>query len=48
MELFIERMKVGVGIMEELKATEPMEWAGLMNNVRSAAEEIMLRELVYV
>ena len=43
----IERMKVGAGITEELKATEPIEWVVLMNNVRSAAEEIVLRELVY-
>lgn len=47
-DLFIERMKVGAGIMEELKTIEQMKWGGLMNNVRSAAEEIVLRELVYV
>ena len=46
-ELLIERMKVGAGITEELKAVEQMKWIGLMNNVRSAAEEIVLRELVY-
>ena len=47
-DLLIERMKVGAGITEELKATELIEWVVLMNNVRSAAEEIVLRELVYV
>ena len=47
-EQLIERMKAGARITEELKATEPMVWVGLMNNVRSAAEEIVLRELVYV
>jgi len=47
-ELLIERMKVGAGITEELKAVEQMKWIGLMNNVRNAAEEIVLRELVYV
>ena len=46
-DLLIERMKVGAGITEELKATEPIEWVVLMNNVRSAPEEIVLRELVY-
>ena len=46
-DLLIERMKVGAGITEELKATEPIEWVVLMNNVRSAAEEIVLREFVY-
>ena len=44
----VEQMKVGAGITEELKATEPMKWVGLLNNVRSAAEEIILRELIYV
>ncbi len=47
-EKIIEQMKAGAGITEELKAAEPMKWVGLMNNVRSAAEEIVLRELVYV
>lgn len=36
------------GITEELKATEQMKWVGLMNNVRNSAEEIVLRELIYV
>lgn len=48
MELLVEQMKAGAGITEELKAAEPMEWVGRINNVRSAAEEIVLRELVYV
>lgn len=47
MELLIEQMKAGAGITEELKAAEQMKWIGLMNNVKSAAEEIVLRELVY-
>ncbi len=44
----VEEMKAESEITEELKAAEPMKWVGLMNNVRSAAEEIVLRELVYV
>lgn len=48
MELLVEQMKAGVGITEELKEKDQMKWVGLMNNVRSAAEEIMLKELVYV
>ena len=47
-ELIVEQMKAGEGITEELKATEPMKWVGFMNNVRSAAKEIVLRKLVYV
>ena len=47
-ELLIEQMKVGAGITEELKATDQMKWVGLMNNVKSAAEEIVLKELIFV
>lgn len=47
-ELLVEQMKAGAGITEELKATDQMKWMGLMNNVRSSAEEIVLKELIYV
>jgi hypothetical protein len=47
-EMLVEQMKAEAGITEELKATEQMKWVGLVNNVRSAAEEIVLKELVYV
>mgnify|MGYP002619600928 CR=1 FL=1 len=30
------------GITEELKTSDQMKWVGLMNNVRSSAEEIVL------
>ena len=47
-ELLVEQMKAGAGITEELKASDQMKWVGLMNNVRSMAEEIVIRELIYV
>lgn len=47
-ELLVEEMKAGAGITEELKASAPVKWVGLMNNVRSAAEEAVIRELIYV
>lgn len=47
-ELLMEQMKAGTGITEELKATDQMKWVGLMNNVKSAAEEIVLKELIFV
>ena len=48
MEFLVERMKAGAGITEELKEAEPMKWIGLMNNLKNAAEEIVLRELIYL
>lgn len=47
-ELVMEQMKAGAGITEELKASDQMKWVGLMNNVRSAAEEIVAKEIIYV
>lgn len=47
-ELLVEQMKVRVGITEELKNADQMKWVGLMNNMKSSAEEIVLKELVYV
>lgn len=48
MELLVEQMKAGAGITEELKASDQMQWVRLMNNVRSSAEEIVAKELIYV
>ncbi len=48
MELLVEQMKAGARITEELKASDQMKWVELMNNVRSAAEGIVIRKLIYV
>lgn len=47
-ELLIEQMKAGAGVTEELKASDQMRWVGLMNNLKNAAEEIVLKEIVYL
>lgn len=36
------------GVTEVLKAADQMEWVRRMNSIRNRAEEIVLRELVYV
>ena len=41
------RMAQEQGVTEELKASDQMKWVGLMNNIRAAAEEVALTELVY-
>ena len=48
MELLMEQTKAEAGITEELKTSDQMNWVGLMNNVRSSAEENVLKELIYV
>ena len=46
-EAIIEHMKKVQGVTEQLKAEDQMKWVGLMNNICSCAEEIILKELIY-
>lgn len=46
-EYLIDSMKRRQGITEQLKEKDQMEWVGMMNNIKNAAEEIVLKELVY-
>jgi len=34
-------------VTEELKATDQMKWVAKMNNIKNAAEEIVLNEIIY-
>ena len=36
-----------MGVTEVLKAQDQMAWVGAMNNIRNAAEEIVLCEVIY-
>ena len=46
-EQTVTAMAQAEGVTEELKAADPMKWVGLMNNLRNAAEETVLAELIY-
>ena len=35
------------GVTEELKASDPMMWTDLMNNLKHQAEEVILEELIH-
>ncbi len=35
------------GITEQLKAKDMMKWVGLMNNIRSCAKEVVMKDLIY-
>ena len=48
MELLTQQMAEAQGVTEELKAQDQMKWVGAMNNIRNAAEEIVLSELIYI
>lgn len=47
MELLTKQMAASQGVTEELKTRDQMAWVGAMNNIRSAAEEIVCTELIY-
>ena len=47
LEGIIGQMKESEGITEKLKTQDQMSWVRAMNSIRSRAEEIILRELIY-
>ena len=47
METLVATMAKEQGVTEKMKAENQMQWVGLMNNIRAAAEEVVLKELIY-
>lgn len=47
MDILMPQLMKAAGVTEELKATDQMKWAGLANNRKAQAEEIILHELIY-
>ena len=47
LELMMPELAKAAGATEQLKASDPMKWVGLMNNCKAQAEEIILAELIY-
>ena len=43
----MDELKRSSGVDETMKATDPMRWTGLMNTLKSQAEEMILSELIY-
>ena len=48
MDILVRQMMEKQGITEELKARDQMAWIGAVNGIRNMAEEIVLKELVYI
>ena len=48
MDTMLPRMMEAAGVTEELKARDPMRWAGLMNTLKAQVEEIIFQELIYI
>ena len=48
LESIIPCLATESGIDEDLKARDMLRWVAEMNNIKASAEEIVLREVVYV
>lgn len=46
-ERLVKTIADGLNISEELKATDQMQWVGLMNNAKAQAEEFVLKNIVF-
>ena len=44
----VEQLKAKSGLTEDMKNTDMLYWVGTMNAIKSQAEEIVLKELIYV
>ena len=47
-EEIIKSLKEQSNLTEEMKNTYQLYWVGMMNNFKNQAEEIVLKELIYV
>lgn len=47
LETMMPELMKSAGITEQMKATDPMRWVGLMNTCKAQAEEVILNELIY-
>ena len=46
-ERLVKNFADNLSISEELKATDQMQWVGLMNNAKAQAEEFVLKNIVF-
>ena len=47
-EILVEQMAEQWGVTEELKMQDQMEWVRRLNNIQATAEEIALKEIIYL
>ena len=48
MEMLMGQMAERQGVTEELKVQDQMKWVRLMNNIKASAEEIVLKNTIYM
>ena len=47
LEQMLPALAKAAGATEQLKASDPLAWVGLMNSCKAQAEEVILTELIY-
>ena len=47
LEQMMPQLTAAAGVTEQLKASDPMKWVGLMNTCKAQAEEILMAELIH-
>ena len=47
LEQLMPQLTKDAGATEQLKASDPMKWVGLMNTCKAQAEEILMAELIH-
>ena len=47
LEQMMPQLAAAAGATEQLKASDPMRWVGLMNTCKAQAEEILMTELIH-
>ena len=47
-ESLMKQMAEKQGVTEQVKIQDQMKWVGLMNGIKACAEEIVLKERVYM
>lgn len=47
LEQLMPQLAAAAGATEQLKASDPMRWVGLMNTCKAQAEEILMAELIH-
>ena len=47
LEQMMPQLAKDAGATEQLKASDPMRWVGLMNTCKARAEEILMAELIH-
>lgn len=47
MDILMPQLMNAAGVIEELKAADPMKWVGLANACKAQAEEMILSEIIF-